>query len=107
MFERLDWLPLDKRFILKKAVFMYKIFNDILPNCLTSFFTFVNNYSPMTLRSESSVNFLNHRPRIECYKKSILYSGCIIWNELPHDIKTAPSIIAFKRLSRNYFQGLA
>ena len=41
------------------------------------------------LRSSASGCFVPPRPKRECFKQSMRYSGCLIWNSLPTNVKRA------------------
>ena len=90
------------------ATEIYKVANDLSVGDFKNLFGFKDKY---TL----------HIPLVNTElkgKKSIRYFGAVIWNAIPHNIKTATSLKAFKnriefrrpgcscRLFRSYFQGV-
>ena len=54
-------------------------------------------------RAASSASLALPQPRTEMLKRSLLYSGPLIWNALPTLLKQAPSVDAFKRLYKKEF----
>ena len=45
-------------------------------------------YIPLNLRSVSNKHFLIPKPKINLFKNSLSYSGALVWNSIPLDIKT-------------------
>ena len=76
---------------------MYKISKSKTPSYIDEMFNLrqVNENTPIT-RSCSTNNFLIPKPNKEIFKQSLTYSGPIIWNNLPTDIKEKSSIMAFQ-----------
>ena len=84
------------RLYLRKAKFMFKVYNDIAPAYISENFTLRNNENTnIQLRSTSAGSFIPPKPRIECFKQSLRYSGCLIWNSLPEEVKNAQTISTF------------
>ena len=68
---------------------MYKVVNVIAPQYIRNLFqlravTLPNN----SLRSISNNNFTVPMPRTSLFKDSLSYSGPVIWNAIPSDVKT-------------------
>ena len=96
--NRLKILSFDESVFLQKAKTMYKIANKIAPKYLIDLFQIRNTYANSTtsnLRSVSNRNFIIPKPNINLFKNSISYSGTIIWNSIPLEIKNADSINSF------------
>ena len=77
---------------------MYKVVNVIAPQCIRDLFqlradTLPNN----SLRSVSNNNFTISMPRTSLFKDSLSYSGPMIWNAIPSDVKNASTIEDFTR----------
>ena len=93
--NRLKILSFDESVFLQKAKTMYKIANKIVPKYLIDLFQIRNTYANSTtsnLRSVSNRNFIIPKPNINLFKNSISYSGTIIWNGIPLEIKNADYI---------------
>ena len=83
---------------LRKAKFMFKVFNDITPAYISENFTrgnAVSNNNSTILGSSTSGCFIPPKSRTECFRNSMRYSGCLIWNSLPDVIKCAPTLESF------------
>ena len=84
------------RFYLRKAMFMFKVYHELTPTYITENFTLRNNANmSFVLRSSASGCFIPPQPRTECFKQSMRYSGCLIWNCLPHEVKNANMLETF------------
>ena len=91
-------LSIYDRLYLRKAKFMFKVYNNITPKYITENFTLRKNEDTGTsimLRSSSAGCFVPPKPRTECFKHSLRYSGCLVWNSLPEEIKNAQTIEMF------------
>ena len=89
-------LSIYDRLYLRKAKFMFKVYNNIIPKYITENFTLRKNEdTSIMLRSSSAGCFVPPKPRTECFKHSLRYSGCLVWNSLPEEIKNAQTIEMF------------
>ncbi|MCG7879537.1 MAG: reverse transcriptase domain-containing protein [Candidatus Thiodiazotropha endolucinida] len=96
--NRLKILSFDQSVFLHKAKIMYKVANNTAPSYLTDLFQMRNissNDTLLNLRSVSNRNFLIPKPKINLFKNSLSYSGAIIWNSIPLEIKNSNSINIF------------
>lgn len=93
----LNWQTLRERREDKKATFMYKVKNGLMPESMTSLFTLLNNES-YPLRSNMN-NFSLNKPKTNFLKKSISYSAAMCWNNLSMECKV-------KELSLNQFKAI-
>ena len=98
LFKELNWLTFPERVTFQKAVLLYKIFNNLSPDYLRNTFTLTSNIHDRTLRSTSQFQLYSPKPNSELFRKSFVYSGSVIWNNLPYYVKNASSVIQFKRL---------
>ena len=55
-----------------------------------------------SLRSVSNHNFTIPQPKCSLYKESLSYSGPVIWNAIPTDIKKSSTINAFVNKLRDW-----
>ena len=92
-------------FVQQKATLMYKIINGFSPNYLNELFTYVNQTYNHNLRM-SEVNVKIPAPKSEHLKRSLMYSGAVLWNKLPSMIKKASSVNNFKNLINFHFFNL-
>ena len=94
--KQLGWSSLSEMRSQQKAIMMYKIVNDLAPSYMADMFTSQYGSQVHSLRN-SAFNFEIPNARTEPYRNSFAFTGAKIWNELPEDFKTAPSLNAFKR----------
>ena len=101
LFKELKWLSIDKRIEYQKSLLMYKCQNEIAPQYLQDLFKF-NSSDVYKLRSVTNSNLAIPKPKTEIFKKSFQYSGTLIWNSLPHAVKSCNSLTTFKTKCFNY-----
>ena len=96
--RELNWQNLIKHFKDKKAIFAYKIKNNIqVPQSIANKFQIKDN-SNYNLRSNNR-HFLLDRPKTNFMKKSITYTTAATWNNLPmNTIEQGISLNKFKSL---------
>ena len=87
--NRLNMLSFSESVFLQKANVMYKVSNNIAPEYLTDLSKMRewNSNSTLKLRSVSNEHFLIPKPKINLFKNSLLYSGALVWNSIPLDLK--------------------
>ena len=87
--NRLNMLSFSVSVFLQKAKVMYKVSNNIAPEYLTDLFKMreSNSNSTLNLGSVSKKHFLIPKPKINLFKNSLSYSGALVWNSIPLDIK--------------------
>ncbi|KAK3096760.1 hypothetical protein FSP39_003001 [Pinctada imbricata] len=95
LFDELDWLNIYDRCIFNKRVLLFKIFNNQAPSYLLDLFSETSN-SNYQLRSITDRDLSIPRHKTEFYKRSLQYSGVILWNELPTHIRLSNSLPTFK-----------
>ena len=99
--KQLSMLPLSYHLQFNKGILMYKVNKQSTPDYMNHMF------SKASSRRSRSGSLLNvPYPRIELYKRSLLYSGSSLWNSLPPQIKNAPSISSFKKSLFSYLNRL-
>ena len=81
---------------LRKAKFMFKVYNNITPEYISENFTSHNNFNTsVILRSSAAGCFIPPKPRTEYFEHSLRHSGCLIWNSLPEEVKNVQTLDAF------------
>ena len=95
--NRLNMLSFSESVFLQKAKVMYKVSNNIGPEYLTDLFKMreSNSNSTLILRSVSNKHFLIPKPKINLFKNSLWYSGALVWNSIPLDIKNSMTLNSF------------
>ena len=91
--------------LVDKSVMMYNIVNNMVPDYLSSQFVFRSDtFLTYNLRDSDS-SLAIPQPRTNYCKRSLSYSGAVLWNSLPLDIRQSPSLDEFKSKLMNYFDG--
>ena len=84
----------------KKAYFMYKCINNLAPAYLCNLFApRTPNYYFRNMKKK----LMLPKPRTDYLKRSLSYSGGLLWNNLPEKIHTSNSLGLFKRSSHRWF----
>lgn len=77
---------------------MFKIYYNLAPTYIAEHFTLRNNVNTsINLRSTSAGCFIPPKPRTEYFKHSMRYSGCLVWNSLPEEVKSSQTIDTFHK----------
>ena len=88
--QSLKILSVYDRLFLRKAKFMFKVHHGIAPAYISENFELRNERDmSINLRSAPSGCYVPPLPKKECFKQSMRYSGCLIWNSLPTHVKGA------------------
>ena len=104
LFRALGWRRLYYRRLEQKSILMYKTLHGMTPDYLRSRFVYRDNVSAYRLRNTENKLVLP-QPRTDYLKRSFLYSGAQLWNNLPVDLRQASSLTDFKsKLSRHSFK---
>ena len=93
LFRQLNWKDLSTQFQKQKALMVHKPLNDLVPGYLSP--TFVKRYETRYSFREVIVPF----PRTNFMKNRFSYSGAVLWNSPPCDMREAQSLSQFKRLA--------
>ena len=72
-----------------------KVLNLSYLNEMFSFRPF--NETLQSLRSTGALDFYTPRPQKEIFKQSLIYSGPVIWNNLPDCLKNLETVDSFHR----------
>ena len=95
------WETLSSRRKKHKLQLLYKMQNDLSPTCLSSLAPLTGG-STSTYSLQNSNNLHTIRTNSQLYYNSYLSSVIRDPNELPEEIRSAPSLSAFKhKLNRN------
>ena len=94
--KKLKILTIYERLFLRKSKFMFKVYKSETPLYINEMFNLraVNENLPV-LRSSVSSNFTTPRPNREIFKQSITYSGPIVWNSLPSELRNLDTVNSF------------
>ena len=99
--ETLKWKKLVLRRMKQKATMMFKSFNELalvylqdLFNEQSTDYDFRDSFGKLTLP----------RPRSNYFRRSFSYSGALLWNSLPRNIRKIKSIVKFKTQINRVFE---
>ena len=98
LFTSLRWMTLDKRFELSRVLMIYKCVHNLAPSYLQVNLTNPNDVHEHHTRQRDSGYLRVPRFHTDCYKCSPIVSSIFEWNKLDNSMRTAPSIISFKRM---------
>ena len=102
MFNKLKWLPIQEWVRYRKANMMYKAMNHKTPDYISNMFQPLSSvHKRDTRQSENGNLYLPPRAKLNVFRNSLRYSGADIWNNLPTNIRNAPSVAVFKN---RYFE---
>ena len=77
---------------------MFKVYHILTPTYISESFNLHSNLNTsVNLRSMTTGCFMPPKPRTECFKQSMRYSGCLIWNSLPDVVKSAQTQETFHK----------
>ena len=79
---------------------MYKCINNLAPAYLCNFFV---PRTPNYYFRNAKKKVMLPNPRTDYLKRSFSYSGGLLWNNLPEEMRTSNSVGFFKRISHRWF----
>ena len=93
--EQLDILSFDQNVFLTKAKIMYTIYNNLAPGYLHEIVNLDSTLS--NLRSVANKHYVLPQAKRNLFKGDLSFSGVLIWNSLPLDIKNSTSLNVFSK----------
>ena len=101
--EEFKILNIYERIYLKKAKSIFKISKSLTPDYLNEMFHLrpLNN-TIQSFRSSTAINYVLPMPHKELFKQSLIYSGPLIWNNLPENLKQVEQLTAFRNNPENF-----
>ena len=77
---------------------MFKVSKSVLPSYVNQMFSFQPfNETLQSLRSTGALDFYTPKPKKEFFKQGLIYSGPVIWNNLPDCLKNLETVDSFHR----------
>ena len=95
LFRKLNILTIYQIYKYQLGCYMYKILNNYLPRLDHQLF--VPNSSLHIYNTRQRDHLHTFHCRTKCRQNTINYQGPKLWNELPIELKSVPSIYIFKR----------
>ena len=102
LIQQLGWKKLHSQRSIHKAVMIYKSLNGLAPDYLSAKFldrSSVCNYSLRDTEGKLAVPM----PHTNYMKNSFSYSGAVLWNSLPIELRQANSLTAFRAGCERFF----
>ena len=104
--EELKILNIYERIYLKRATFMFKISKSLTPEYVNEMFNLRPLNSTLhSLRSLAAINYVLPRPHKELFKQGLIYSGPLIWNNLPENLRQLETIDSFHKNCIKWMKG--
>ena len=111
--HKLHWLPVKYRCMFKVATLIYKFLQNGTPQYFNTTFT-PYSCSYNTRRGSIDKRFLavpQFQPSLHKSKKQfnncLAFDGSTLWNTLPDNIRTAPSLTSFRKRLKSHFFDMA
>ena len=96
----LHWLPVHTRIQFKVLVHTYNCLHGTAPKYLSDL---VKHYiPPLSLRPENQLKLVETRSKSRFGDRSLTIAAPDLWNHLPLKIKTAESVLEFKKLLKTF-----
>ena len=102
LIKKLGWKKLDSQRKLQKATMVYKSLNGLAPDYMRPIFVDRSSNTNYVLR-DTVRKLVIPGPRTNYLKNSFGYSGAVLWNSLPAELRTADTLSGFKSGCNNYF----
>lgn len=102
LLQQLHWLPVHSRIQFKLATITYKALSTNSPQYLASL---IHYHQPVrSLRSSNQHYLFQTASKINFSSRSFRCSAPVVWNSIPLEIRSSPTIDTFKRnLKTHYF----
>ena len=101
LLRTINWVKLDRQRLVNKSIMMYKIVNNMVPEYLSSHFVLRSDTLTYNLR-DSDGTLAIPQPRTNYCKRSLSYSGVVLWNSLPLNTRQSLNLNEFKSKLKNY-----
>ena len=99
IFKSLNVLKVTEINVLQTSLFMYKLYNRLLPENFSSFLCLNNDLHQHYTRSHNNFHLISVKTNIR--KFSLKFRGTVIWNKIPEIYRFATSISSFKKLVKD------
>ena len=101
LLQKLHWLPVDKRIKFKLLLLTYKALHGLSPTYISEL---IKWYNPRrTLRSQNQLLLQVPSARTQYYgSRSFAFTAPTLWNALPLDVRTKPTLDSFKAALKHH-----
>ena len=94
--QELNLERLDVRRFKHTCIELFKILNDMSPARLKTRFIYVSDISTRETRLSSQNMLYIKKPRLQMTKRAFYYRAAMYWNNLPIQVRLAPTLETFK-----------
>ena len=102
LFKNLRFMNIFERHLYQLCISVFKILSSH-NSPMSNLISLQNNFHSYNLRSNTDfVSLEVPFPHKESFKKSFYYSAPFIWNRLPRNARSAPSLAIFEKLCKSY-----
>jgi hypothetical protein len=103
IFKLLNLLKFSDLISLSLLKFVFRWKNKLLPACFANYYDFLSDtHSHQTRQSSNDNIFLTHKRSDQFGRRSIKYSGALLWNLVPYEIKSSSSLSIFSKKIKQY-----
>ena len=95
VYNELEILQVDDIYRLEVGKFMFKFYNDLLPENFKEYFKFVSGIHHYNTRMSSNMCMYPIKLNTKFSKNSLKCKGVEVWNDIPLHIKNLNSIKSF------------
>ena len=97
LLKQLKWMDIATRHTYFTGILMYKFVNGLLPPNLMNEFRFVRDIHTYPTRSSCNNNIVLPLVKTEFFKRTLSYTGPVLWNSLPPVLRNSASANIFKK----------
>ena len=100
--RQLHWLPISFRCKYKMLLLVYRCMKDQAPDYLQQKLILRNPVQNTHPATESNLLHIPYNKRKTLADHGFSSAGPKLWNSLPHELQTAPTVSGFKKLLNTY-----
>lgn len=104
LFKKLGWMTVENRIKYHKYLLLFKCMRKEAPQYLLQKFQLISVNNPYALRGVTHGNLIVPKPKTELFKKSFAYSGSVLWNGLPYEMRKVQNTYSFKQIIKQYLR---
>ena len=102
LLQKLQWLSVRDIINHETGVHMFKAVNHLMPKQINDFFIPLASQHSYQTRSMTYGNLYMPTSQLSIEQRALNYKGSKLWNEIPPEIRNAPSLNSFKIKYKNY-----
>ena len=102
LLQKLQWLSVRDIINYETGVHMFKAVNHLMPKQINDFFIPLASQHSYQTRSMTNGNLYMPTSQLSIEQRALNYKGSKLWNEIPPEIRNAPSLNSFKIKYKNY-----